>query len=50
MVDGAKMSDHGNAHAADGMCSMVRQATVQGSVENGRFVATSFSLLPIAKE
>ena len=45
-VDGTGIDDHGDAHSDDGFCNAVRQARVQGSIENGRFVATSFELLP----
>jgi len=45
-VDGTSIDDHGDAHSEDGFCNAVRQARVQGRVENGRFVATSFELLP----
>ncbi len=45
-VDGTELNDHGDAHADDGFCNAVRQARVQGSIENDRFVATSFELLP----
>ncbi len=45
-VDGTDIDDHGDAHADDGFCNAVRQALVQGSIENGRYVATSFELLP----
>jgi|TARA_B100000809_G_C14593473_1_gene334576 hypothetical protein len=45
-VDGIEIDDHGDAHADDGFCNAVRRARVQGGVENGRFVATSFALLP----
>jgi hypothetical protein len=45
-VAGTDIDDHGDAHADDGFCNAVRQAHVQGSIENGRFVATSFELLP----
>ena len=44
-VDGTGIDDHGDAHSDDGFCNAVRQARVQGRVENGRFVATSFELL-----
>ena len=45
-VDGIEIDDHGDAHADDGFCNAVRRARVQGGVENGRFVTTSFTLLP----
>lgn len=48
-VDGAKMDDHGDAHGDDGMCNCIRKATVSGEVKDGRFVATSFELLPAEK-
>ena len=45
-VDGATIDEHGDAHAADGMCNAIRQARVEGHISEGRFVATSFTLLP----
>lgn len=49
-VDGFKMADlGGDAHAADGLCTVVRQAKVTGQTANGRFAATTFELLPAAK-
>ena len=45
-VDGTSIGDHGNAHAADGFCNAVRHARVSGHVDDGRFVATHFELLP----
>lgn len=48
-VDGANLDDFGNAHdEKEGMCAVVRQAKVSGKVENGRFTATKFELLPLA--
>ena len=45
-VDGAKIDDHGDAHAEDGFCNKVRHAKVKGKVVDGRFKATYFKLLP----
>lgn len=45
-VDGVHLDDHGDAHAADGMCQVVRKARVTGEVHRGRFKASSFTLLP----
>lgn len=45
-VDGSHTDDHGDAHAPDGLCNAIRQAEVEGQVEEGRFVATSFVLVP----
>lgn len=44
-VDGATIDDHGDAHAADGLCNAIRSARVTGEVVEGRFVATSFELV-----
>jgi hypothetical protein len=44
-VDGTAIDDHGDAHAKDGFCNAIRQASVQGSVVKGRFKATYFQLL-----
>ena len=46
-VDGVKLDDHGDAHAHDGFCSVVRKAEVIGAVEGDRYKATSFKLLPL---
>lgn len=48
-VDGTKIDEHGDAHAEDGFCNMVRRAKVSGQLVNERFVATSFKLLPLEK-
>ena len=48
-VDGFKMDQLGDAHAADGMCNTVRKAKVTGEIANGRFVASSIKLLPVEK-
>ena len=45
-VEGTKIDQHGDAHAADGFCSAVRQAEVTGEVVDNKFKATSFKLLP----
>ncbi|NHM08275.1 hypothetical protein G4D82_13680 [Flavobacterium sp. CYK-4] len=46
-VEGTDIHKHGDAHAADGFCSVVRKAEVTGEVKNDKFVATSFKLLPM---
>lgn len=48
-VDGTKIDDHGNAHAKDGFCEMIRKAEVTGEIVNNRFQATTFILLPEEK-
>lgn len=49
-VDGSKIDDHGDAHAKDGFCEAIRKAEVTGTVEENRFKATSFKLLPEEKK
>lgn len=45
-VVGSAIDDHGDAHAADGLCNAIRRAMVSGAIKDDRFVATSFRLLP----
>jgi Family of unknown function (DUF6370) len=45
-VDSAHIDAYGDAHAKDGFCNAIRKAEVQGSIVNGRFVATYFRLVP----
>ncbi len=45
-VDGPALpKDHEN-HAPEGMCSVKREATVEGWIEGDRLMATRFELLP----
>ena len=46
-VERAKMNDYGDAHGHDGMCSTTRKAEVTGEVKDGKYVASSFKLLPV---
>lgn len=48
-VEGTTIDDHGDAHAADGFCSGIRKAEVQGEVVNGKFKVTYYKLLPSGK-
>ncbi len=45
-VDGSFIDGHGDAHGNDGLCNCIRQAKVSGELKDGRFVSTSFDLLP----
>ncbi len=49
-VDGTGIDDHGDAHSSDGLCNAVRPARVSGQVQDGRFVATHFEVLPGTSE
>lgn len=44
-VDGTKIDEHGDAHAADGFCEAIRKAEVQGEIVDNRFKVTYFKLL-----
>lgn len=48
-VTGTSIDKHGDAHAKDGFCNVVRKAKVTGDVIDNNFVATSFVLLPVEK-
>ena len=37
--------DHGDAHASDGFCNVVRKAHVEGAIDDGRFYLDKFRLL-----
>ena len=43
-VDGTNIHDHGDAHADDGFCEVIRHATVKGNIVEGRFKSESFIL------
>lgn len=45
-VQGTNIDDHGDAHAQDGFCNAIREAHVEGHIEDGRFIAQSFRLIP----
>jgi hypothetical protein len=44
-VDGTHIDSHGDAHAKDGFCKMIRKAEVQGEIVANRFKVTYFRLL-----
>lgn len=46
LVSGVDMDDLGDAHAADGLCSIEREAKATGKVKGDRYVATKMELLP----
>src|SRR5688572_8809055 len=45
-VDGTDIDSHGDAHAKDGFCEVVRKAEVQGEITGNRFKVTYFKLIP----
>lgn len=44
-VDGSGIDDHGDAHAAVGLCNMIRSGDVRGEVKDGRFIAQRLRLV-----
>ncbi len=45
-VEGSSLDAHEDAHDSDGFCSAIRKAAVTGTIEGGRFKATTFTMLP----
>lgn len=45
-IEGSELDEHGDAHADDGLCTVVRKATVVGEIKKGVFVAESFKIHP----
>ena len=43
-VDGTNIHEHGDAHANDGFCVVIRSANVKGKIIDGRFKSESFTL------
>ena len=44
-VDGTNIHEHGDAHADDGFCEVIRRATVNGKIVDGQFKSESFTLI-----
>ena len=50
-VDGSSLQDHGDEHDPEaGMCQTTRKAEVQGNFKEGKFIATSFTLIDNKKK
>jgi len=47
-VDGTHIDSHGDAHAKDGFCNMIRKAEVQGGITGDKYKLTYFRLLPVS--
>lgn len=45
-VDGTNIDSHGDAHAKDGFCNMIRKAEVQGALVGDKYKVSYFKLLP----
>lgn len=48
-VDGTKIDDHGDAHADDGFCNVIKKAKVQGTAKGDRFTASYFEIIKEAR-
>ena len=44
-VDGTHIDGHGDPHAEDGFCQVIRQANVTGEIIDGQFKAESFTVI-----
>ena len=47
-VEGTHIDSHGDAHAKDGFCNMIRKAETQGSLVGDKYKVTYFKVLPVA--
>jgi len=45
-ADGSSIDDHGDAHAEDGFCSVIREAVVSGEIKKERFVVSEIEMAP----
>lgn len=45
-VEGTRIDDHGDAHSKKGFCNAIRKVEVAGEIKKGKFVASSFRVLP----
>ena len=45
LVEGVKMDELGDAHAADGLCNVERTVKAEGKIKGDRFVATSMEIV-----
>lgn len=48
LVTGSDIDDHGDAHAANGLCNSARTALVDGTLDGDRFVARHFELRSVS--
>lgn len=45
-VEGSSIDDHGDAHASDGLCNVIRTADASGRLEQGVFLSERIVLRP----
>ena len=46
-VEGTDIDDHGDAHAKDGFCNLIRKARVKGVIKGERFFLENFKLFEL---
>ncbi|WP_088324701.1 DUF6370 family protein [Polaribacter tangerinus] len=47
-IDGFSIDDFGDAHDENtGFCNVIRKGSIEGTIENGRFLATKLKLIPL---
>ena len=46
-VKGAKIDDHGDSHASDGYCNVIKKTYVEGIVRNNTFLPTKMDVKKI---
>jgi hypothetical protein len=43
-VKGAKIDDYGDAHSDEGFCNAILDVTIQGEINNNKFLLTFFKI------
>jgi hypothetical protein len=46
-VEGVELGDHNKMHEPGGYCATIRKAKVSGQIQNQKFKALSYELLPM---
>ena len=46
-VEGTDIDDHGDAHAKDGFCNLIRKARVKGVIKGEKFFLENFKLFEL---
>ena len=46
-VNGVGIDEHGNSHAKDGYCNVIKKAYVEGKIKNNKFMPSKMDLAKI---
>ena len=49
-VEGTTIDDHGDAHASDGFCNVIRKAHIEGIIDDDSFYLDKFRLLKYSEK